>query len=82
MKNPHDPSIPTISDADVEMTHRIEQYISPYKGDDLLRDIELNFPGVSYRAFFLAYDNGRRFGIFDRRTRPNETTGYPGEHRR
>jgi hypothetical protein len=32
-----------------------------YKGDDLLHDIELHFPGASYRAFFLATDARKTF---------------------
>ena len=71
MKNPHDPSngripmhpdwTPTVCDADKEMMFRIERYILayPYHGNDLLHDIELNFPGASYRAFFLAYGRTR-----------------------
>jgi len=30
-----------------------------YEGDNLLHDIELTFPGASYRAFFLAYGRGQ-----------------------
>jgi hypothetical protein len=43
-----------VSDADARMMRRIEQFIRAYRGDDLLHDIELNFPIASYRAFFLA----------------------------
>jgi hypothetical protein len=44
-----------ISNADKEMMHRIERFILAYDGDNLLHDIDLNFPGATYRAFFLAY---------------------------
>jgi hypothetical protein len=50
----------TVSAADVEMMHAIERFILDYRGDNLLHDIEINFPGASYRAFFLAY--GRTHG--------------------
>jgi hypothetical protein len=43
-----------VSDADKQMMHRIERFILAYDGDNLLHDIELTFPGASYRAFFLA----------------------------
>ena len=50
------PRIPiTVSAADVQMMHAIERFIIAYHGDNLLRDIEINFPGASFRAFFLAY---------------------------
>jgi hypothetical protein len=45
----------TVSNADVRMARRIERYILSYDGDNLLHDIDLNFPDASYRAFFLAY---------------------------
>jgi hypothetical protein len=45
----------TVSNADRDMMHAIERFILAYDGDDLLHDIELNFPGASFRAFFLAY---------------------------
>jgi hypothetical protein len=44
----------TFSDVDVKMMHAIERFILGYDGDNLLHDIELAFPGASYRAFFLA----------------------------
>ena len=44
-----------VSDADKRMMYRIERFILSYRGDNLLHDIELNFPGASYRAFFLAF---------------------------
>jgi hypothetical protein len=44
-----------VSRRDVKMMHRIERFILSYDGDDLLHDIELTFPGASYRAFFLAW---------------------------
>jgi hypothetical protein len=44
-----------VSDADKRMMFAIERFILAYDGDNLLHDIELNFPGASYRAFFLAY---------------------------
>ena len=44
-----------VSRRDVRMMHRIQRFIMSYCGDDLLHDIELAFPGASYRAFFLAY---------------------------
>jgi hypothetical protein len=45
----------TVSNADVRMMRAIERFILAYDGDNLLHDIEINFPGASYRAFFLAY---------------------------
>jgi hypothetical protein len=45
----------TVSRADVAMMHAIEQFILSYNGNDLLHDIELAFPGASYRAFYLAF---------------------------
>jgi hypothetical protein len=50
----------TVSNADVAMMRRIERFILEYDGDDLLHDIELNFPGASYRAFFLAYGRAKK----------------------
>ena len=44
----------TVSTADVRMMHAIERFILAYDGDDLLHDIELTFPGASYRAVFRA----------------------------
>jgi hypothetical protein len=44
-----------VSNADKRMMHAIKRFIPAYDGDDLLHDIELTFPGASYRAFFLAY---------------------------
>jgi hypothetical protein len=44
----------TVSRADVAMMHAIERFILSYNGNDLLHDIELTFPGASYRAFYLA----------------------------
>jgi hypothetical protein len=44
-----------VSRRDVKMMHRIERFIVSYNGDNLLHDIELTFPGASFRAFFLAY---------------------------
>jgi hypothetical protein len=44
----------TVSNADKAMMLRIERFILAYDGNDLLHDIELNFPGASYRAFYLA----------------------------
>jgi len=49
----HPPTV--VSRRDVKMMHRIERFILSYDGDDLLHDIELTFPGASYRAFFLAW---------------------------
>jgi hypothetical protein len=43
-----------VSAVDVRMMHRIERFILAYDGDNLLHDIDLHFPGASYRAFFLA----------------------------
>ena len=43
-----------VSRRDVKMMHRIERFIVSYNGDNLLHDIELTFPGASFRAFFLA----------------------------
>jgi hypothetical protein len=60
---------PMSNDTDVEMVSRIEQYIAKYDCgvdvvsfgffDCLLHDIDLNFPGVSYRTFLLAYKRAR-----------------------
>jgi hypothetical protein len=44
----------TVSNADVRMMRAIERFILAYDGENLLHDIDLNFPGASYRAFFLA----------------------------
>jgi hypothetical protein len=44
-----------VSDTDKRMMLAIERFIIGYNGDNLLHDIELFFPGASYRAFFLAY---------------------------
>jgi hypothetical protein len=52
MTDKHDKYI--VSYKDAEVMHRIENYMAAYDGNDLLHDIELNFPKVSYRAFFLA----------------------------
>ena len=52
MTAPHYPIV--VSAADVKMMRRIERFILAYDGDNLLHDIDLNFPGASYRAFFLA----------------------------
>jgi len=49
----------TVSDADKQAMFAIERYILAYRGDNLLHDIELNFPGASYRAFFLAINRVR-----------------------
>ena len=43
-----------VSNDDAAMMRRVERFILAYDGDNLLHDIDLNFPGVSYRAFFLA----------------------------
>ena len=48
-----------VSVADVEMMRRIEHFIVGYDGYDLMRDIELSFPGASYRAFYLAISRVR-----------------------
>jgi hypothetical protein len=50
-----------VSRADVRMMHAIEKFILGYDGDDLLHDIERNFPSASYRAFFLAYRRAARW---------------------
>jgi len=44
----------TVSAADVRMMRAIERFIVGYRGDNLLHDIDLKFPGASFRAFFLA----------------------------
>jgi hypothetical protein len=44
-----------VSNSDVRMARQIEKYILAYGGDDLLHDIELTFPGASYREFFLGF---------------------------
>jgi len=49
----------TVSDADVEMMHAVERFILAYAGDNLLHDIELAFPNLSYRSFFLAFCRAR-----------------------
>jgi hypothetical protein len=56
-KNSPPPKIYTtiISNADVRMMRAMERYIFAYDGDNLLHDIDLTFPGASFRAFFLAY---------------------------
>jgi hypothetical protein len=43
-----------VSNDDAAMMRRVERFILAYDGDNLLHDIDLNFPGVSYSAFFLA----------------------------
>jgi hypothetical protein len=48
-----------VSRRDIEMMHQIERIILGYQGDNLLHDIELTFPGASYRAFFLAWGRTR-----------------------
>jgi hypothetical protein len=44
-----------VFNADARIMRAIEAFIASYDGDHLLHDIELTFPGASYRAFFLAY---------------------------
>jgi hypothetical protein len=44
----------TVSAVDLAAMRRIEDYISRYVGTDLLHDVELRFPGCSFRSFFLA----------------------------
>jgi hypothetical protein len=46
----------TVSAADVRMMHAIDRFIIGHRGDNLLHDTELTFPGASYRAFYLAYE--------------------------
>jgi hypothetical protein len=48
-----------VSPGDVAMMHAVEQFILPYRSDDLLRDIELAFPNLSYRIFFLGLMRAR-----------------------
>ena len=48
-----------VSPTDVTTMHAIEKFIVAYDGGDLLHDIELNFPGASYRAFYLALSRSR-----------------------
>ena len=36
------------------MIREIEAFILGYRGEDLLHDIKLRFPGASYRSFYLA----------------------------
>jgi hypothetical protein len=50
-----------VSRRDVAMMHGIERFILAYDGDDLLHDIEITFPGASYRAFFLALRRAQAF---------------------
>jgi len=53
-------STPTVVSAtDKRMMLAIERFILGYSGDNLLHDIELTFPGASYRAFFLAYSRAQ-----------------------
>ena len=49
----------TVSVADVRTMHAIERFILAYDGDNLFHDIDVNFPGASYRAFFLAIGRAR-----------------------
>jgi hypothetical protein len=49
----------TVSDTDIAMMRRMERYILAYDGDNLLHDLDLHFPGASYRPFFLAYGRAR-----------------------
>jgi hypothetical protein len=49
----------TVSAADVAAMHAVEKFVLAYQGDDLGHDIELTFPGVSYRAVFLALRRAR-----------------------
>jgi hypothetical protein len=44
-----------VSPGDIAMMRAVERFIVAYNGDNLLHDIELGFPGLSYRAFFLAF---------------------------
>jgi hypothetical protein len=48
------------TDADLLASmHAIERFILAYDGDNLFHDIDVNFPGASYRAFFLAIGRAR-----------------------
>jgi hypothetical protein len=44
----------TVSKAAVRMMRAIERFILAYDGDNSLDDIDVTFPGASFRAFFLA----------------------------
>jgi hypothetical protein len=54
----------TVSAADVKIMRRIERYILAYDGDNLLHDIDLNFPGVSFRAVFLALGRAQNAALW------------------
>jgi hypothetical protein len=43
------------SAVDAVMTREVEAFVRAYEGNSLLHDIELTFPGLSYRAFFLGF---------------------------
>jgi hypothetical protein len=43
-----------VSNVDKAMMLRIERFILGYRGNNLLHDVDIVFPGASYRAFFLA----------------------------
>lgn len=38
----------------------VEQFITAYAGDHLLHDIELQFPDLTYRDFFVAWSRYQR----------------------
>jgi hypothetical protein len=43
-----------------KVVHAVENYITGYDGDHLLHDIELEFPDLTYRDFFVAFSRFRR----------------------
>ena len=49
----------TVSAADVAAMHAVEKFVLSYQGADLAHDIERSFPGISYRAVFLALRRAR-----------------------
>ena len=48
-----------VSAADVRDMHAVEAFVLGYAGDDLAHEIERTFPGISYRAVFLAIRRAR-----------------------
>jgi hypothetical protein len=40
---------------DGAMVKEVENYCAGYRGDDLLHDLELQFPHLSFRDFFIGF---------------------------
>jgi hypothetical protein len=40
---------------DGRVVRAVEQFMTTYDGDDLLHDIELQFPDLTYRDFYVAF---------------------------